>query len=58
MKLTKKLEAEVREVYDAFWESLLTVNMQKFNSFLDEDFKQIGTTEAEFFFSKKEAAKF
>src|SRR6187402_987939 len=58
MKLTKKLEAEVRDVYNTFWESLLSVNMRKFNSLLEEDFKQIGTTEAEFFFSKKEAAKF
>ncbi|HET6767154.1 MAG TPA: nuclear transport factor 2 family protein, partial [Chitinophagaceae bacterium] len=58
MKLTKKLEAEIRKVYEAFWESLLNVNMRKFNSFLSEDFKQIGTTDAEVFFSKKEAAKF
>ncbi len=58
MKLTKKLEAEVRKVYESFWESLLNVNMKRFNSFLADDFKQIGTTEAEFFFNKKEAAKF
>ena len=47
MKMTKKLEEEIRQVYDAFWESLLSVNMRKFNSLLDENFKQIGTTEAE-----------
>ena len=58
MKMTKKLEEEIRQVYDAFWESLLSVNMRKFNSLLDENFKQIGTTEAEVFFNKKTAAKF
>ena len=58
MKVTKKIEAEVRKVYEAFWESLLSVNMRRFNSFLDANFRQIGTTEAEFFFSKKEAARF
>ncbi|MBI5856347.1 MAG: nuclear transport factor 2 family protein [Sphingobacteriales bacterium] len=58
MELTKQLEKEVKEVYEAFWESLLNVDMKRFNSFLADDFKQIGTTEAEVFFNKKEAAKF
>ncbi len=58
MKLTKQLETEVRQVYEAFWESLLNVKMKRFNSFLDENFRQIGTTEAEVFFNKKSAAKF
>jgi SnoaL-like domain len=58
MKVTKKLESEVKQVYHAFWKSLLSVDMKTFNALLDDDFRQIGTTEAEMFFNKKAVAKY
>jgi hypothetical protein len=58
MKLTKKLEAEVKEVYRDFWESLLAVDLKKFNALLDDDFRQIGTTDGEVFFTRQAASEF
>ncbi len=58
MKLTKKLEAEVMDVYEAYWGGLLNVDMETYAAVLDNDFKLIGTTEAEIFFKKIEAARF
>ena len=58
MKLTTKLKAELRSVYDDFWNSLLTANTKKLALLFDDDFRQIGTTEAEVFFNKVSAIKF
>jgi signal transduction histidine kinase len=58
MKLTKKLEAELKELYVAYFESLFNANVRKYKSFLDDDFKQIGTTLEEVWFSKTEAGKY
>ena len=58
MKLTKKLEAEVLNVYEAYWGGLLNVDMETYAAVLDKDFKLIGTTEAEVFFKKMEAVRF
>jgi signal transduction histidine kinase len=58
MKLTKQLEAEVLDVYEAYWGGLLNVDMETYAAVLDNDFKLIGTTEAEVFFKKMEAVRF
>ncbi len=58
MKLSKQLEAEVLDVYEAYWGSLLNVDMETYSAVLDNDFKLIGTTEAEVFFKKMEAVRF
>ncbi len=58
MKLTKQLEAEIKDVYEAFWGSLFSVDMKIYTQVLDDDYRLIGTTEVEVFFNKKEAAGF
>jgi signal transduction histidine kinase len=58
MKLTKKLEAEIKQVYDEFWKRLLTVDLKPLNALLDDDFRQIGTTDGEVFFTRQAASKF
>ena len=58
MKLDKQLENEVRQVYETYWKSLLGVDLKTYSSVLDNNFRLIGTTEAEVFFNKKEAIKF
>ena len=58
MKLTKKLEAEVRKVYKTFWDRLLKADTRGMAEVLDNKFKQIGTTDGEIFFSKTEALDF
>ena len=58
MKLTHKLEAEIKLLYDAFWKSMLNNDLKTFNSLLEENFRQIGTTEGEVFFNKDGVANF
>jgi len=58
MKLTKKLEAEMMDVYEAFWGGLLNVDIEIYAATLDTEYRLIGTTDGEVFFNKKEAIKF
>ena len=58
MKLTKKLEAEIKHLYVLYFESLFGANSDTYTSFLADDFKQIGTTLEEVWFSKNEAGKY
>ncbi len=58
MKLTKKLETEILDVYEAYWGGLLNVDMETYAVVLDKEFKLLGTTEAEVFFKKMEAVRF
>jgi ketosteroid isomerase-like protein len=58
MKLTKKLESEVKKVYNTYWESYLGGDMETMASVMDEDIKVIGSTDGEVFFNKEEAMKF
>jgi hypothetical protein len=57
MKLTKKLEAEIMNVYEAFWGGLLNVDIDIYAATLDTAYRLIGTTDGEVFFNKKEAIK-
>ncbi len=52
------MESEIKEIYDAFWKNLFSVNIKEMNILLDDDFRQIGTTEAEVFFNKEEVLNF
>jgi signal transduction histidine kinase len=58
MKLTKQLEAEITDVYEAFWGSLFNADIDLYKQVLDDQYRLIGTTEEEVFFSKKEAVRF
>jgi signal transduction histidine kinase/ketosteroid isomerase-like protein len=58
MKLTKKLAAEIRKLYETFWESYINGDLETYASLLDEDFKFIGSTEAEPLLNKKDSIKF
>jgi len=57
MKLTKKLEAEIRKLYEAYWNSYINGDLETYTSLLDEEFKFIGSTEAEALLSKKASIK-
>lgn len=57
MKLTKKLEAEIKNVYLMYWESYFSGNLKKFASTLDPDYKLIGTSESEIVNSKTESVQ-
>ncbi len=57
MALTKKLKAEIQNVYDTYWNSYLTGNVKTFASCLDEAYWLLGTTKEEVFTSKKATIK-
>ncbi|MCB0742330.1 MAG: SpoIIE family protein phosphatase [Ignavibacteriae bacterium] len=54
MKITKKIEAEIKFAMNDYWESYLSGNLDHWASYLVNDYKNIGTTEAEIWNSKKE----
>ena len=41
MKLTKKLEAEIRNLYEVYWNSYINGDLETYASLLDEEFKFI-----------------
>ncbi len=54
MKIAKKIEAEIKYTMNDYWESYLSGNLDHWASYLVNDYKNIGTTEAEIWKSKKE----
>jgi ketosteroid isomerase-like protein len=58
MKLTKKIEAEIRSVYQAYWDSYLAGDLKTMGGFLSDDFMLIGTSDGELFNNKKSALKY
>ena len=58
MKLTKKLEAEIVNAYNAIWDAYLKGDMRVFASMLDENCHIIGSAAGEVFSSKKSAVKY
>jgi signal transduction histidine kinase len=58
MQLTKKLEAEILQQNNAFWEANLGGNMEIFASYLVDDFSIFGSANGEVFFNKPDAVGF
>ncbi len=58
MKITKKLESEILHVMDEYWGSYLNGDLPTWASYLPDDYKNIGTTKAEIWNSKKEIVEF
>ncbi len=58
MKLSKKLEKEVLQVYDAYWSSYLAGDIKTFSTLIHDDLWLTGTSEREVFYSKKEIIDF
>ncbi|WP_179345523.1 ATP-binding protein [Winogradskyella ursingii] len=54
MKLTKKIEAEITQFLQSYWDTYFEGNLSKWQSFLNEDYKNIGTNQEEIWNSKKE----
>ncbi len=58
MELTKKLQSDIEEVYEALWDGLFNADIEKYTSVLDDKYRLIGTTEIEFFYNREEAVNF
>ncbi|MBK7290561.1 MAG: nuclear transport factor 2 family protein [Chitinophagaceae bacterium] len=54
MKLTKKLEAEIKALMIDYWASYLNGNIRHWKKYLVDDYRNIGGTEEEIWNSKKE----
>src|SRR6187399_1201010 len=54
MKLTKKLEAEIKRFMNSYWDTYLKGDLKTWGAFLPADYKNIGGTEEEIWNSKKE----
>ncbi|MEZ4780824.1 MAG: nuclear transport factor 2 family protein, partial [Flavobacteriaceae bacterium] len=54
MKLTKKIETEITQFLQTYWDTYFEGNINKWQSFLTEDYKNIGTNEEEIWNSKSE----
>jgi signal transduction histidine kinase len=58
MNKTNQKEAAARKVYERFWESYTTGNLEAFSSTLDEAFEMIGTSESEVCHNKADGIAF
>ncbi len=58
MKITKKIEVEILQVMEDYWSSYLNGDLQNWASYLPDDYRNIGTTKAEIWNSKKEIVDF
>ncbi len=58
MNLTKQHEAEVMEMYDIWWHSYINGDVKTYDSYLDDEYRFVGSTEAEDFLDRKNTTKF
>jgi signal transduction histidine kinase/ketosteroid isomerase-like protein len=58
MKINKKIENEILRVINDYWDSYFQGNLQKWAAYLPDDYRNIGTTKAEIWNSKKEIVDF
>ena len=58
MKLTKKLESEILQAYNAYWNNYLKGNVEAMRVLLDEKYTQVGSAETEVFSNKRDAVRF
>ena len=58
MKLTKNQEAEVLNVYNIWLNAYLNGNVKTYDSYFDDEYRFIGSTDNEDFLSRADTTKF
>ncbi|MFZ9388542.1 MAG: ATP-binding protein [Chitinophagaceae bacterium] len=58
MKLTKKQEAEIRQVMNTYWDSYIRGDLKTWASFLPDNYRNIGTNQEENWSNKKEIVEY
>ena len=58
MKLSKTQEAEILDVYNAYWDGYLKGDVKGISALLADKYTQVGSAETEVFYTKQEAVKF
>ena len=54
MKLTKKIETEIKEFLESYWNTYIKGDFTKWATFITDNYKNIGTTQEEIWNSKDE----
>ena len=58
MKLTKEEESQLLLTYDTWWKSYLNGDVKTYDSYLDEDFRFVGSTNGEEFLNRRDTTGF
>ena len=58
MQLSKKQEAELLTVYESWWSSYLTGDVETYDSFLADDYHFVGSTNGEEYLNRKDTTAF
>jgi signal transduction histidine kinase len=58
MNLTDKQELELMQVYNTWWDSYLNGDVETYDSFLDDDFRFVGSTNGEEYLNRKDTTDF
>src|SRR5210317_2203260 len=58
MKLSKKAEKDLLQVYDTWWDSYLNGDIKTYDTYLDDDFRFVGSTGGEEFLNRKDTTAF
>ena len=58
MKINKKQEKEVIQVYDTWLQSYLNGDVKTYDFYLDDDYRFIGSTDNEEFLNRKDTTEF
>lgn len=58
MELSTELKSEVMKIYDTWWYSYLNGDVKTYDSFLDDDYHFIGSTNAEDYLDRSNTTKF
>ncbi len=58
MKLSKKAEKDLLQVYDTWWDSYLNGDIITYDTYLDDDFRFVGSTGSEEFLNRKDTTAF
>lgn len=58
MKLTKNLEAELKQLYVQFFNSMFSADVETYKSFMADEIHQIGTTLEEVYYNKNDSGNY
>jgi len=58
MDLPKELKSEVMQVYNTWWHSYMNGDVKTYDSFLDENYRFVGSTDAENYLDRLDTTKF
>jgi len=58
MELSKELKSEVMQVYDTWWHSYMNGDVKTYDSFLDDNYRFVGSTDAENYLDRLDTTKF